>query len=1483
MTTYNFTDATTIITFVPGVDTINFPMSSSGSSATRLIFSQTGADLTIKNYLWSSGKMIIKNLTYDQLVSGSLTFADGSLFLPGSALGEALAGGIGGDYLDGKAGNDNIYGGDGGDEIYGRAGNDRLDGGNGDDDLYGDDGNDSMSGGAGSDNFYGGAGNDTLDGGAGTDFANYYTGATTGPVTVNLALGIASGAGVGSDTLISIENVYGGYYADTLTGDANPNTFLGHYGNDTMTGGAGSDDFVSEYSSYNTSVDTITDFTAGNGGDAINLYTYAFTNYTGYSNPFVSGYVRLTQSGADTLLEIDLDGSAGYGTFKTAAILKNVARGTLVASNLNGYDPTAIGGTAGNDLMIGTAADNYMHGLAGNDTLMGMDGNDTLDGGTGNDSLAGGVGYDVLYGGAGNDTLDGGAGTDSADYSTDATGPVTINLTQGTASGAGVGTDNLVSIENVYGSSYADTLTGDANPNTFFCRGGNDTMTGGAGSDVFHSEYGKYNTSVDTITDFSTGPGGDSIHIWTYYFTNYSNTSSSNPFASGHARLTQSGADTLLEIDLDGSTGPGNFQTAMILKNVTKATLVAVNLNGYEPIDIFEGTTGNDLMIGTASDNYILGLAGNDTLMGMDGNDDLYGGTGNDSLAGGAGSDVLYGGAGNDTLDGGAGTDYADYDTDATGPVIINLTQGTASSAGVGTDNLVSIENVYGSIYADTLIGDTYSNSLDGLEGNDTVSSLSGNDTINGGDGDDELNGGSGDDTLDGGDGNDTLDGGAGTDTVYYFQKSITVNLELGIASGSGAGLDTLINIENISGGFHDDTLTGSSDDNYLYGSYGNDTLDGRAGNDRLAGGKGSDTLTGGSGEDAFIYSFGYGYVSGVDTFNDFIAGNGGDLLEIDTVLLTNFTIGDNPFSSDHLRLIQSGADTLFEIDWDGSTGPLAYETAVILKNVTKSTLVASNLSGFDPNGTATDTTAPTVTTFSPADEATSVAVGSNIVLTFNEAIARGTGSIVLKTAAGATVATYDAATSANLTLSGSTLTINPSSDLTSSTGYSVEFAPGSIKDLAGNAFAGITSYNFSTASSSPNPTPTSYTVPGTLGNDYFVPSGGNSYQGGGGSDTYIISPHTLTSAVTAKISDTEGANVVQWVDGTTISAATFYADAAQLTLSTGAVVQVLGASKFSYQLGANAPAGDGASGQTYAQFAAALGGSLPIGSSPVSITTATTVPSGFSAAAAPTPATAGVSYTVPGTLGNDFFIPSGGNSYQGGGGSDTYIISPNTLSGSVTAKISDTEGANVVQWVDGMTISAATFYTDAAQLTLATGAKVQILGASKFSYQLGANAPGNDSASSLSYAEFAAALGVSLPAAGAAPVNSSTSFVVPTGGSGGSFINLSSGAVTATSAAEEFRYDFLLVGGRATKAGDGEVSISGFDVTKDKLVFVNTSNATTYTEAQFKALAGVSISADPFASSTSIYVDAVGGVGGGVTLTGIVDAALAQIVLQTM
>ena len=123
----------------------------------------------------------------------------------------------------------------------------------------------------------------------------------------------------------------------------------------------------------------------------------------------------------------------------------------------------------------------------------------------------------------------------------------------------------------------------------------------------------------------------------------------------------------------------------------------------------------------------------------------------------------------------------------------------------------------------------------------------------------------------------------------------------------------------------------------------------------------------------------------------------------------------------------------------------------------------------------SSDTTAPTVSIFSPSDEASGVVVGSNIVVTFSEDIQRGTGNIVLKTVFGTTVATYNAATSTNLSISGNTLTINPTSDLAPSTGYKVEFSNGTIRDLAGNSYLGTASYNFVTEAGPEHPDLTPY------------------------------------------------------------------------------------------------------------------------------------------------------------------------------------------------------------------------------------------------------------------------------------------------------------------------------------------------------------------------------------------------------------------------
>ena len=90
-----------------------------------------------------------------------------------------------------------------------------------------------------------------------------------------------------------------------------------------------------------------------------------------------------------------------------------------------------------------------------------------------------------------------------------------------------------------------------------------------------------------------------------------------------------------------------------------------------------------------------------------------------------------------------------------------------------------------------------------------------------------------------------------------------------------------------------------------------------------------------------------------------------------------------------------------------------------------------------------------------------------------------------------------------------------------------------------------------------------------------------------------------------------------------------------------------------------------------------------------------------------------------------------------------------------------------MIQLVDGLPIASSLFYNDAVQLTLANGASVQLLSASRLIFQAGANVPGGDLAANLTFAQFAAMLGVSVPAAGAAAVAGTPNFTVPSNTSG--------------------------------------------------------------------------------------------------------------------
>jgi Bacterial Ig-like domain/Lamin Tail Domain len=125
--------------------------------------------------------------------------------------------------------------------------------------------------------------------------------------------------------------------------------------------------------------------------------------------------------------------------------------------------------------------------------------------------------------------------------------------------------------------------------------------------------------------------------------------------------------------------------------------------------------------------------------------------------------------------------------------------------------------------------------------------------------------------------------------------------------------------------------------------------------------------------------------------------------------------------------------------------------------------LAATALLGFTTAG-ALDTAAPTLVSTSPLNNASGV-TSSRVVLTFNEPVMAGVGSITISN--GADTRTINVTDITQVTFSGNTANINPSADFLKGSTYNVQLPSGVIKDASGNPFAGIanaTTLSFNTA-----------------------------------------------------------------------------------------------------------------------------------------------------------------------------------------------------------------------------------------------------------------------------------------------------------------------------------------------------------------------------------------------------------------------------------
>ena len=268
--------------------------------------------------------------------------------LRGGAENNVLEGGAGNDTLEGGASDDELRGEDDDDLLQGGVGDDTLTGDSGDDQLLGQAGNDDLDGGNGDDTLEGGDGDDDIDGGSGNgDVASYAN--ATGSVTVDIAGGTATGAGVGTDSLTAIEHAIGGDFADTLLGNGGANDLSGGNGADLISGGSNDDTLRGGDGD-----DTLT---GGPGDDSLE----------GNTGVNIASYADATDP---LTVDIAAQSVTGGGSVGSDSL-----------SNING----AFGGSM-DDMLVGDGGTNVLEGRDGNDTLQGAGDNDTLNGGADTDT-----------------------------------------------------------------------------------------------------------------------------------------------------------------------------------------------------------------------------------------------------------------------------------------------------------------------------------------------------------------------------------------------------------------------------------------------------------------------------------------------------------------------------------------------------------------------------------------------------------------------------------------------------------------------------------------------------------------------------------------------------------------------------------------------------------------------------------------------------------------------------------------------------------------------------------------------------------------------------------------------------------------------------------------------------------------------------------------------------------------------------------------
>ncbi len=564
--------------------------------------------------------------------------------------------------------------------------------------------------------------------------------AVEGGVTASLATGVATfeaGGVAVQDILIGIENLEGTMDDDIIAGGEGPNT---------LTGGDGDDIFVSD------GLDAI------DGGEGTDLVVFA---------DLAEGSTGGAFSGVIVDLDINSAGPSGEPSQTGGVLDAPPAAGGTTINDAVLTDIENVAGSAFDDGLFGNNEVNVLEGDLGDDLVHGFGGDDVLSGGGGIDT--------VLFSAAGAGVaVDLGAQVSAEDVGAIAAGEADPVI----AATGGAGSDVLEGFENVTGSAFDDTITGDDGANR---------LVGGAGDDLIVGDtLGAAQAIEVTVTNPLPEGGTFVTPVWFgFHDGSFDLFDFGAPASPGLEAIAEDGTLEAIDAEFAAATGEGGVASAVfgfegaggpIDPGETARQTVILDPALVGP-GFFAWATmvipSNDAFLSSPDDPTLLAI--------FDENGDFAGPV---TLTI-TGATVRDAGTEANTETEAAFLNQTAPDTGVEENGVVELHPGFNGSVGLPDATPVNIlggttapgaviDPVIGDFTADPdaplltieiALAGTLDDTLEGGEGADTLDGGAGADSLIGGAGADSLLGGAGDDrfVIEGA---DTVEGGAGADTV---------------------------------------------------------------------------------------------------------------------------------------------------------------------------------------------------------------------------------------------------------------------------------------------------------------------------------------------------------------------------------------------------------------------------------------------------------------------------------------------------------------------------------------------------------------------------------------------------------------------------------------------------------------------------------------------------------------------------------------------